>query len=35
MRGLGGEGGPITAPETTVADEAADRVARYWPATAG
>jgi acetoin utilization deacetylase AcuC-like enzyme len=35
MRGLGGEGDPITAPETAVADEAADRVARYWLATAG
>jgi acetoin utilization deacetylase AcuC-like enzyme len=35
MRGLGGEGDPITAPETAVADEAADRVARYWPAVAG
>jgi acetoin utilization deacetylase AcuC-like enzyme len=35
MRGLGGEGDPITAPETAVADEAADRVARYWPAAAG
>jgi acetoin utilization deacetylase AcuC-like enzyme len=35
MRGLGGEGDPVTAPETAVADEAADRVARYWPATAG
>ncbi len=33
MRGLGGEGDPVTAPETGVADEAADRVARYWPAT--
>jgi acetoin utilization deacetylase AcuC-like enzyme len=35
MHGLGGEGDPVTAPETAVADEAADRVARYWPATAG
>jgi acetoin utilization deacetylase AcuC-like enzyme len=35
MRGLGGEGDPVTAPETAVADEAADRVARYWPAAAG
>jgi acetoin utilization deacetylase AcuC-like enzyme len=33
MRGLGGEGDLVTAPETAVADEAADRVARYWPAT--
>jgi acetoin utilization deacetylase AcuC-like enzyme len=34
MRGLGGEGDPVTPPETAVADEAAERVARYWPATA-
>jgi acetoin utilization deacetylase AcuC-like enzyme len=35
MRGLDGDGDPVTAPETAVADEAADRVARYWPAVAG
>jgi len=34
MRALGGEGAPLTAPETAVADEAAERVARYWPSTA-
>jgi acetoin utilization deacetylase AcuC-like enzyme len=34
MRGLGGEGDPVTAPETAVADQAAARVAQYWPATA-
>ena len=32
MRGLGGEGDPVTAPETAVAEEAAARVSRYWPA---
>jgi acetoin utilization deacetylase AcuC-like enzyme len=32
MRGLAGAGGPAAAPETAVADEAADRVARHWPA---
>jgi acetoin utilization deacetylase AcuC-like enzyme len=32
MRALGGEGGPMTAPETPVADDAAARVARFWPA---
>jgi acetoin utilization deacetylase AcuC-like enzyme len=32
MRGLGGVGGPVTAPETRVADEAAARVAAHWPA---
>ena len=35
MRGLGVEGDPVAAPETGVADEAADRVAPYWRATAG
>jgi acetoin utilization deacetylase AcuC-like enzyme len=35
MRGLGGAGEPVAAPETTVAAEAAARVARFWPATAG
>ncbi len=35
MHALGGVGDPVTALETAVADEAADRVARYWPATAG
>jgi acetoin utilization deacetylase AcuC-like enzyme len=32
MRGLGGEGDPITAPESPVAEAAAARVARHWPA---
>jgi acetoin utilization deacetylase AcuC-like enzyme len=32
MRALGGEGGSVTAPETTVAEEAAARVSAYWPA---
>jgi acetoin utilization deacetylase AcuC-like enzyme len=32
MRALGGEGEAVTAPETAVADETAERVARYWPA---
>jgi acetoin utilization deacetylase AcuC-like enzyme len=32
MRALGGAGESITAPETSVADEAAGRVATYWPA---
>jgi acetoin utilization deacetylase AcuC-like enzyme len=35
MRGLGGEGELTTAPETSVASEAAARVARFWPAAAG
>ncbi|HEY2478376.1 MAG TPA: histone deacetylase [Solirubrobacterales bacterium] len=35
MGGLGGEGEPVTAPETPVADAAATRVARFWPAAAG
>jgi acetoin utilization deacetylase AcuC-like enzyme len=33
MRALGGAGDPLPAPETAVAEEAADRVARYWPST--
>jgi acetoin utilization deacetylase AcuC-like enzyme len=32
MRALGGAGEPVAAPETTVAAEAAERVARFWPA---
>jgi acetoin utilization deacetylase AcuC-like enzyme len=32
MAGLGGAGDPPAAPETRVAEEAAARVARYWPA---
>jgi acetoin utilization deacetylase AcuC-like enzyme len=32
MRALGGEGDPVSAPETAVGDEAAKRVASYWPA---
>jgi acetoin utilization deacetylase AcuC-like enzyme len=32
MRGLGGAGDPVTAPETAVADAAAARVASHWPA---
>jgi acetoin utilization deacetylase AcuC-like enzyme len=32
MRALGGEGGPLAAPETAVGEEAAARVAAYWPA---
>jgi acetoin utilization deacetylase AcuC-like enzyme len=32
MRGLGGLGEPLTAPETAVAEAAAARVARFWPA---
>jgi acetoin utilization deacetylase AcuC-like enzyme len=35
MRALGGEGESATAPETSVAAEAATRVARYWPAASG
>jgi acetoin utilization deacetylase AcuC-like enzyme len=35
MRGLGGAGVPLAAPETAVAAEAAARVARFWPAAAG
>jgi acetoin utilization deacetylase AcuC-like enzyme len=35
MRALGGGGDPATAPESAVAAEAADRVARFWPAAAG
>jgi acetoin utilization deacetylase AcuC-like enzyme len=35
MRGLGGSGDPVAAPETAVASEAADRVARFWPAAGG
>lgn len=33
MRALGGEGGSVAPPETAVAEQAAERVARYWPAT--
>ena len=33
MRALAGEGEPSPAPETRIAEEAATRVARYWPAT--
>jgi acetoin utilization deacetylase AcuC-like enzyme len=32
MRALAGEGDPVTAPETAVGEEAARRVASYWPA---
>jgi hypothetical protein len=32
MRGLGGAGDPVTAPETAAAEAAAARVATYWPA---
>jgi len=32
MRGLGGEGTAITAPETRIAEEAAARIAPRWPA---
>ena len=32
MRGLGGAGEPVTAPETALAAGAAARVARFWPA---
>jgi acetoin utilization deacetylase AcuC-like enzyme len=35
MRALGGAGEAKTAPETAVADAAAARVARFWPAAAG
>jgi len=35
MRGLGGAGDPVTAPETEVAAAAAERVARFWPAAGG
>jgi acetoin utilization deacetylase AcuC-like enzyme len=35
MRGLGGAGEPVAPPETAVAAEAANRVARFWPAAAG
>jgi acetoin utilization deacetylase AcuC-like enzyme len=35
MRGLGGAGDSATAPETSVAAEAAERVARFWPASGG
>jgi acetoin utilization deacetylase AcuC-like enzyme len=34
MRALGGEGRPVIAPETEVAEEAAARVAAHWPAAA-
>jgi acetoin utilization deacetylase AcuC-like enzyme len=34
MRALGGAGEPVTAPETTVAENAAARVAAHWPAAA-
>jgi acetoin utilization deacetylase AcuC-like enzyme len=33
MRALGGGGEPVTAPESAVAEQAAARVARYWPAS--
>jgi acetoin utilization deacetylase AcuC-like enzyme len=33
MRALSGAGEPVAAPETAVAERAAARVARYWPAT--
>jgi acetoin utilization deacetylase AcuC-like enzyme len=33
MRALGGDGEPVTAPESAVAERAAARVARYWPAS--
>jgi acetoin utilization deacetylase AcuC-like enzyme len=32
MRGLGGAGDPVSAPETAVAEAAAARAAAYWPA---
>jgi acetoin utilization deacetylase AcuC-like enzyme len=32
MRGLGGHGDPVAVPETAVGEEAAARVAPYWPA---
>ncbi len=32
MRGLGGSGEAVAPPETAVAAEAAERVARFWPA---
>jgi acetoin utilization deacetylase AcuC-like enzyme len=35
MRGLGGNGDAVSAPETAVAAEAAARVARFWPAAGG
>jgi hypothetical protein len=35
MRALGGRGEPVVAPETAVAAEAAERVARFWPAAGG
>jgi acetoin utilization deacetylase AcuC-like enzyme len=35
MRALGGAGEPTAAPETAVAAEAAERVARFWPAADG
>jgi acetoin utilization deacetylase AcuC-like enzyme len=35
MRGLGGNGDLVTAPETAVAAEAAARVASFWPAAGG
>ncbi len=35
MRGLGGAGEPVTAPETALATAAAARVAPFWPAAAG
>jgi acetoin utilization deacetylase AcuC-like enzyme len=35
MRGLGGSGAAGSAPETRVAAEAAERVARFWPAAGG
>jgi acetoin utilization deacetylase AcuC-like enzyme len=34
MRGLGGAGESVAAPETAIAAEAAARVARFWPAAA-
>jgi acetoin utilization deacetylase AcuC-like enzyme len=35
MRALGGAGGSVSAPETAVAEEAAARVAAFWPAARG
>jgi acetoin utilization deacetylase AcuC-like enzyme len=35
MRGLGGAGDPVVAPQTAVATEAAERVAGFWPAARG
>jgi acetoin utilization deacetylase AcuC-like enzyme len=35
MRGLGGSGEAVVAPETAVAAEAAARVASFWPAAGG